>query len=298
MDNQSVLLIGADNLAERVEAYKRLLPTESIAILKPDGAAAGRNTFLGVPVAHEWPEANGGIADIAGDLTARAVTARRALESGRQALIHPPFGDSYANAEAILAAAGGAIRVALPVNYTHKYESAAQSARAGIGDTITVRAIRVFPPAQAWRQSMFQLVESLVLLGGPLQRIYAKAAALKSSGTDTVFCNGRYASRAIFYGEMSAAYPSNYSKEVIEVTGRDGMVEYDSNARSYWMASESGITLTEAYHRSPYEKMADAYLRSWETGEESAPRLPDPLPALRAYWAAMESIERNEVVAV
>ena len=298
MGLNSVLLIGADSLAERVEAYKRLLPTESIAILRPDGATAGRNTFLGVPVAHEWPDANGGIADIAGDLTARAITARRALESGRQALIHPPFGDSYANAEAILAAAGGAMRVALPVHYTHKYEAAAQSARAGIGDTITVRAIRVFPPAQAWRQSMFQLVESLVLLGGPLQRIYARAAALKSSDTDTVFCNGRYASRAIFYGEMSAAYPSSYSKEVIEVTGRDGMVEYDSNARSYWMASESGITLTEAYHRSPYEKMADAYLRSWEAEAESALGLPDPLPALRAYWAAMESIERNEVVAV
>jgi predicted dehydrogenase len=298
MGQNSVLLIGADNLAERVEAYKRLLPTESIAILRPDGATAGRNTFLGVPVAHEWPEASGGIADIAGDLTARAVTARRALENGQQALIHPPFGDSYANAEAILAAAGGAIRVALPVHYTHKYETAAQSARSGIGDTITVRAIRVFPPAQAWRQSMFQLVESLVLLGGPLQRIYAKAAALKSSDTDTVFCNGRYASRAIFYGEMSAAYPGNYSKEVIEVTGRDGMVEYDSNARSYWLASESGITLTEAYHRSPYEKMADAYLRSWEAGDESTPRLPDPLPALRAYWAAMESIKRNEVVDV
>lgn len=298
MGQNSVILIGADNLAERVEAYKRLLPTESIAILRPDGATAGRNTFLGVPVAHEWPEASGGIADIAGDLTARAVTARRALENGQQALIHPPFGDSYENAEAILAAAGGAIRVALPVHYTHKYETAAQSARSGIGDTITVRAIRVFPPAQAWRQSMFQLVESLVLLGGPLQRIYAKAAALKSSDTDTVFCNGRYASRAIFYGEMSAAYPGNYSKEVIEVTGRDGMVEYDSNARSYWLASESGITLTEAYHRSPYEKMADAYLRSWEAGDESAPRLPDPLPALRAYWAAMESIKLNEVVAV
>lgn len=298
MGQNSVLLIGADNLAERVEAYKRLLPTESIAILRPDGATAGRNTFLGVPVAHEWPEASGGIADIAGDLAARAVTARRALESGRQALIHPPFGDSYENAEAILAAAGGAIRVALPVHYTHKYETAAQSARSGIGDTITVRAIRVFPPAQAWRQSMFQLVESLVLLGGPLQRIYAKAAALKSSDPDTVFCNGRYASRAIFYGEMSAAYPGNYSKEVIEVTGRDGMVEYDSNARSYWLASESGITLTEAYHRSPYEKMADAYLRSWGAGEESVPRLPDPLAALRAYWAAMESIKRNEVVDV
>lgn len=298
MGQNSVLLIGADNLAERVEAYKRLLPTESIAILRPDGVTAGRNTFLGVPVAHEWPEASGGVADIAGDCAARAVTARRALENGQQALIHPPFGDSYANAEAILAAAGGAIRVALPVHYTHKYETAAQSARSGIGDTITVRAIRVFPPAQAWRQSMFQLVESLVLLGGPLQRIYAKAAALKSSDTDTVFCNGRYASRAIFYGEMSAAYPGNYSKEVIEVTGRDGMVEYDSNARSYWLASESGITLTEAYHRSPYEKMADAYLRSWEAGDESAPRLPDPLPALRAYWAAMESIKRNEVVDV
>ena len=298
MGQYSVLLIGADNLAERVEAYKQLLPTESIAILRPDGATAGRNTFLGVPVAHEWPEASGGIADIAGDLTARAVTARRALENGRQALIHPPFGDSYENAEAILAAAGGAIRVALPVHYTHKYETAAQSARSGIGDTITVRAIRVFPPAQVWRQSMFQLVESLVLLGGPLQRIYAKAAALKSSDTDTVFCNGRYASHAIFYGEMSAAYPGNYSKEVIEVTGRDGMVEYDSNARSYWLASESGITLTEAYHRSPYEKMADAYLRSWEAGDESAPRLPDPLPALRAYWAAMDSIKRNEVVDV
>ncbi len=298
MGMNSVLLIGAENLAERLEAYKRLLPAESIAILKPEGAEEGRNTFLGVPVAHEWPDASGGIADIAGDCAARAVTARRALESGCRALIHPPFGDSYANAEAILAAAGGAMRVALPVHYTHKYESAAQSARAGIGDTITVRNIRVFPPAQAWQQSLFQLVESLILLGGPLQRIYARAAALKSSDTDTVFCNGRYVNSAIFYGEMSAAYPSNYSKEVIEITGREGMVEYDSNARSFWMASESGIALAEAYHRTPYEKMADAYLRSWEAEAESALGLPDPLPALRAYWAAMESIERNEVVAI
>ena len=296
MRNQSVLLVGADNLAERVEAYKRLLPADSITILKPASTSESRNTFLGVPVAHEWPQENGGIADIAGDISTRSVTARRALESGRQAIIHPPFGDSHANAEAILAAAGGGVRVALPVHFTHKYETAAQSARAGIGEIITVRAIRVFAPAQAWQQSLFQLMESLVLLGGPLHRIYAKAASLKATNTDTVYCNGRYANRAIFYGEMSAAYPSQYRKEVIEVTGREGMVEYDSNARSFWMASESGVTLTEAYHRSPYEKMAAAYLQSWEADSESTQGLPDPLPILYAYWAAMESIERNEVV--
>ena len=296
MRNQSVLLVGADNLAERVEAYKRLLPADAITILKSESTSESRNTFLGVPVAHEWPQENGGIADIAGDVAARAVTARRALEHGRQTIIHPPFGDSHANAEAILAAAGSGVRVALPVHFTHKYETAAQSARTGIGEIITVRAIRVFAPAQAWQQSLFQLMESLVLLGGPLQRIYAKAASLKASNTDTVYCNGRYANRAIFYGEMSAAYPSQYRKEVIEVTGREGMVEYDSNARSFWMASESGVTLTEAYHRSPYEKMAAAYLQSWEADSESTQGLPDPLPILHAYWAAMESIERNEVV--
>ncbi len=296
MRNQSVLLVGADNLAERVEAYKRLLPADAITILKSESTSESRNTFLGVPVAHEWPQENGGIADIAGDISTRSVTARRALESGRQAIIHPPFGDSHANAEAILAASGGGVRVALPVHFTHKYETAAQSARTGIGEIITVRAIRVFAPAQAWQQSLFQLMESLVLLGGPLHRIYAKAASLKASNTDTVYCNGRYANRAIFYGEMSAAYPSQYRKEVIEVTGREGMVEYDSNARSFWMASESGVTLTEAYHRSPYEKMAAAYLQSWEADSESTQGLPDPLPILHAYWAAMESIERNEVV--
>ena len=296
MRNQSVLLVGADNLAERVEAYKRLLPADAITILKSESTSESRNTFLGVPVAHEWPQENGGIADIAGDISTRSVTAQHALESGRQAIIHPPFGDSHANAEAILAAAGGGVRVALPVHFTHKYETAAQSARTGIGEIITVRAIRVFAPAQAWQQSLFQLMESLVLLGGPLHRIYAKAASLKASNTDTVYCNGRYANRAIFYGEMSAAYPSQYRKEVIEVTGREGMVEYDSNARSFWMASESGVTLTEAYHRSPYEKMAAAYLQSWEADSESTQGLPDPLPILHAYWAAMESIERNEVV--
>ena len=281
------------NVWRRINAC---LPADAITILKPESTSESRNTFLGVPVAHEWPQENGGIADIAGDVAARAVTARRALEHGRQAIIHPPFGDSQANAEAILAASGGGVRVALPVHFTHKYETAAQSARAGIGEIITVRAIRVFAPAQAWQQSLFQLMESLVLLGGPLQRIYAKAASLKASNTDTVYCNGRYANRAIFYGEMSAAYPSQYRKEVIEVTGREGMVEYDSNARSFWMASESGVTLTEAYHRSPYEKMAAAYLQSWEADSESTQGLPDPLPILHAYWAAMESIERNEVV--
>ena len=298
MSTTSVLIIGADNLAERVEAYKRLLPAEAIAIVRPEGAGEGRNTFLGVPVAHEWPVQAEGIADIAGDVAARAVTVRRALESGRQAIIHPPFGDSYANAEAILAAAGGGARVALPVNYTHKYEAAAQSARTGIGEIITIRAIRVFPPAQVWQQSLFHLMEALVLLGGPLQRVYAKAAALAASGTDTVFCNGRFANRAILYGEMSAAYPSRYAKEVIEVTGREGMVEYDSSTRSFLSASESGVTLTEAYHRTPYEKLVAAYMQAWDMGAEIDPKLPDPLPALRAYWAALESIARNEVVAL
>ena len=298
MRNDSVILVGADNLAERVEAYKRLLPTDAIAILRPASARDSRNTFLGVPVAHEWPSNSGGLADIAGDVSSRAMDLRRALESGRQAIIHPPFGDSYANAEAILAAADGAVRVALPVHFTHKYEAAAQSARTGIGDIITVRAIRVFPSTQVWQQSLFHLMESLVLLGGPLQRIYARAAALKSANTDTVFCNGRYPNRAILYGEMSAAYPGQYSKEVIEVVGRDGMVEYDSNARSFWMASESGVTLTEAYHRTPYEKMAAAYVQSWEAEEAAPSMLPNPLPPLRAYWAAMESIERNEVVTI
>ena len=298
MRNDTVILVGADNLAERVEAYKRLLPPDAIAILKPDSTSDSRNTFLGVPVAHEWPSHSEGLADIAGDVTSRAINLRRALESGRQAIIHPPFGDSYTNAEAILAAAGGSVRVALPVHFTHKYETAAQSAKSGIGDIITVRAIRVFPPTQVWQQSLFHLMESLVLLGGPLQRIYARAAALKSANTDTVFCNGRYANRAILYGEMSAAYPSSYSKEVIEVTGRDGMVEYDSNARSFWMASEGGVSLTEAYHRTPYEKMAAAYVQSWEAEEAELSNLPDALPALRAFWAAMESIDRNEAVTI
>ena len=297
MRNQSVLLVGADNLAERVEAYKRLLPADAITILKSESTSESRNTFLGVPVAHEWPQENTGIADIAGDISTRSVTARRALGAAvgrrsftRHSAIRTPTRRLF------LLQSGGSVRVALPVHFTHKYETAAQSARTGIGEIITVRAIRVFAPAQAWQQSLFQLMESLVLLGGPLQRIYAKAASLKASNTDTVYCNGRYANRAIFYGEMSAAYPSQYRKEVIEVTGREGMVEYDSNARSFWMASESGVTLTEAYHRSPYEKMAAAYLQSWEADSESTQGLPDPLPILHAYWAAMESIERNEVV--
>lgn len=298
MVSNSVVLVGSDNLAERVEAYKRLLPPDAIAILKPEGAKEGRNTFLGVPIAHEWPQESEGLADIAGDVSARAVTARRALEHGKMAIVHPPFGDSYVNAEAILAAADGAIRVAMPVHYTHKYETAAQSAGSGIGETITVRAIRVFPQAQAWEQSLFHLLESLVLLGGPLQRIYARAAALKAPHTDTVFCNGRYANRAIFYGEMSTAYPSNYSKEVIEITGREGMVEYDSNSRSVWAASESGIALTEAYHRTPYEKMVAAYVNSWEAGGAIVQDVPNPLPAIKAYWRAMESITRNQVVAL
>jgi hypothetical protein len=64
------------------------------------------------------------------------------------------------------------------------------------------------------------------------------------------------------------------------------------------MASESGVTLTEAYHRTPYEKMAAAYVQSWEAEEAAPSMLPNPLPPLRAYWAAMESIERNEVVTI
>ncbi len=298
MRNRTVLLVGEDNLAERVEAYKRILSPEAITILRPSGGGEGRNTFLGVPVAHEWPGPGDGIADIAGEVSARPAALRRALDSGRQVVIHPPFGDSLANEAEVLAASGGAARVALPVHFTHKYESAAQSARSGIGEIITVRAIRVMPPAQAWQQSLFSLMEALVLLGGPLQRVYAKAAALTSSDTDTVFCNGRYANRAILYGEMSGAYPGHYRKEVIEVTGRDGMVEYDSNARSVWMASESGLTLTEAYHRSPYEKMVAAYIQAWDAGDDTSPTLPDAAPIMGAYWAAMSSIAQNEVVAI
>ena len=298
MGNQSVLLVGADNLAERVAAYKRLLPTDAIAILKPDSSDESRNTFLGVPVAHDWPDDDAVVADIAGDIASRSFSARHALERGGRAIIHPPLGDSLANAEAILATAGGSARVALPIHYTHKYEAAARSARSGIGEIITIRAIRIFPPTQVWQQSFFHLVESLVMLGGPLRRVYASAAALKSSTTDTVFCNGRYANDAIFYGEMSTAYPSQYSKEVIEITGRDGMVEYDSNARSFWLASENGISLTEAYHRTPYEKMAAAYLQAWETSAEFAASLPDPLPVIRSFWAAIKSIEDNEVVSI
>ena len=298
MADRSVLLVGEDNLAERVEAYKRLYSPDAVTILRPGGGGADRNAFLGVAVAHEWPGQGDGIADIAGDVTGRAAALRRALDSGRHAIVHPPFGGSQAEETGILSAAGGAARVALPVHYTHKYEAAAQSARSGIGAIITVRAIRVLPPAQAWQGSLFHLMEALVLLGGPLQRVYARSAALTSSVTDTVFCNGRYANRAILYGEMSGAYPSHYRKEVIEVTGRDGMVEYDSNARSFWLASEGGLTLTEAYHRTPYEKMVAAYTQAWGADEESSAALPDPAPAMGAYWAAMGSIARNEVVAV
>ncbi len=297
MGNQSVLLVGADNLAERVAAYKRLLPADAIAILKPDSSNESRNTFLGVPVAHDWPDDKGVVADVAGDIASRSRSTRNALERGGRAIVHPPLGESLSNAKAILAAAGDSARVALPIHFTHKYAAAAQSARSGIGEIITIRAIRIFPPTQVWQQSLFQLVESLVLLGGPLQRIYARSAALKSSDTDTVFCNGRYANDAIFYGEMSTAYPSQYSKEVIEITGRDGMVEYDSNARSFLVASENGVSLTEAYHRTPYEMMAAAYLQAWEASAEFSASLPNPLPSLRAYWAALQSIENSEVVA-
>jgi len=274
----------------RVAAYKQLLSPNAIAILQPGHAVATRNVFLGVPVAHAWPQDRVGVLDLAGPWPDRARLAHEALGRGWRVVIHPPFGSSLAEATALLERSGEDLRVALPVHYTHAYQAVA-TALTGLGKVTSVRCLRIFPPTHCWQQSLCELLEALTLLGGEIAQLSVRPSP-HPLAEGTLAMTGRFVNGALLRGEMSSAYPTPYQKEVVAVVGERGRVEYVSDGRTLRLTTDSNSVRTEADHRPPYERMVEAYLRWWERA--ASPALPDPLPLVRAFWATLASQEHSE----
>lgn len=196
----------------------------------------------------------------------------------------------------------GNLLLTIPSLYDHRYRlTLQQTAKGAIGDLITVRLIRLLPlQSPLWDSIALSYgldpLAALQALGGPVERIMVQEQALRRGRSDTLFAVGRFEGGAIFYLELSAAYPSGYRYEGIEVVGTEGILEYDSNLnRTLRVTTAAGSALHSALYEPALFRMLRDYLRCVDDASAMKEHRERVQAALALLFRAMDSAQAHEV---
>ncbi len=196
----------------------------------------------------------------------------------------------------------GNLLLTLPSLYDPRYQLILQQiAEGAIGNLITVRLIRLLPLQSPLWDSItltygLDLLAVLQALGGPVARIMVREQALRRRRPDTLFAVGRFERGAIFYLELSAAYPDGYQSERIEVVGTGGIMEYNSDLnRTLRLTTAAGSVLHDALHEPPLLRMLRDYLRCVDDAQAMEEQRGRAQAALELLFRALDSAQAQEV---
>jgi len=275
---RQVIICGGPDIEARTRAYLQLV---------------GRHR---VSVASRIGEFSNAIVDIRG-----GVASKRLIpiwqRNGCTVISDGPLSRSLAESQDLLAR--GNLFLTLPSLYDPRYQLILrQVAESIIGDPITIRIIRLLPSqSPLWDSITFTYgldpLAVLQALGGPVARIMVQEHALRRGRPDTLFATGRYKGGAIFYLEMSTAYPRGYQSERIEVVGTRGILEYDSDLNRPLRAT-TGVQLHSVLYEPPLLRMLRDYLHRIGNVSAMVEHREQAQAAVELLFRALDSAHSHE----
>jgi len=278
--DRRVIICGGPDIEVRTRAYLELVGRRRVSVASRIG---------------EFSEA---IVDVRGGLASkRLIPAWQ--QHGCTVISDGPLARTLAQSQELLDR--GDLLLTLPSLYDQRYQLILQQTAGGaIGDLVTVCLIRLLPMQSPLWDSIaltygLDPLAMLQALGGPVERIMVQEQALRRRRPDTLFAVGRFKGGAIFYLELSAAYPHGYQSERIEVVGTEGILEYDSHLnRSLRVTTAAGSMLHDALYEPPLFRMLRDYLRCMDDASAMEEHRERAQAALELLFRAIVSSQAHE----
>ena len=273
---------GTAHLQARVGAYHQALGSEQVSIVAEPDQVSGHEAFIDVQGSLEdkrWIPAwqrDGAFIVTDGPPAATFEASQQVMASGRVVLARPSYCDP-------------------------RYELLRQQVSHGqVGRVVAARLIRLLAedswcPDGVTLNYAFDALDVLCSLLGGIKRIMAREQCLKRDKPDTLWATLVGESDAIGYLELCTCYPQGYESERFEVTGREGILEYNSDVhRTLRLHTPQYAGVRDAFHDPPLGRMVRAYLGLADDEDAVRSQAVATAEPLRLVFRALESSRSNQ----
>ena len=278
----SVMICGSPDLEQRVEAYAGILGRDRVQVSDSPDDINGQNVIIDIRGQtedkrriKEWQER--GALVISDALPAPTIEASRELITT------------------------GRVLVGQGSRYDPRFQLIQKQLENGeVGPLVAVRWVSLWPddcwlPEGVVENYAYSALDALSALMGKPKRIMARQQCLKREVPDTLFAViVAEDTEAIGYLEISCCQPSHSPAEQIEVVGRSGILEYNSNVnRTLRHTGPHGSELRDAFWEPPLAKMLRHYMTLAEQEEQLSRTLRQMQDALALVQRTLESCQTS-----
>jgi predicted dehydrogenase len=285
--DRPTFVLGEPDLEYRAEAYRQILGEKQVHVAIEPGQVTGGHIRVDTRGSMEHKQAipswqNGGAVVITDGPPAAT------LEQSQTMM------------------ASGGVLLARPSLYDHRYKLLRQQLKDGqIGKLVAVRIIRLLPedcwlPDGVTLNYAFDALDAMWSLLGGVQRIMAREQRLKRSNPDTLFAIVVGKNAAIGYLELCACYPQGYCSERIEVVGREGILEYNSDVNRTLRLNTSSpapgaqTIIRDTFRDAPLARMIADYIRMMSDQQAIKAHIASTGEPLRLLYRALASNNQNQ----
>lgn len=277
-----VIVCGSTEQQIRFEAYSELLGSEHVSVSSAEDVRAKESLIV----------------DVRGTMKEKAHIGDW-IKSGAFVITDTPAASSVHTSQEYVSS--GHLLVAQPSRYDPRHRLLQAQLNGGqIGDLVAVRWISLWPddcwlPEGVTENYAFNVLDSAVALTGVPKRIMARLLRLKRDVPDTLFVTMvAEDTGAIAYLEISCCQPPGRRVERIEVVGRAGMLEYDSDAnRTLRLITGHGPVLRDAFWEPPLLTMLSHYIAALDDQSKLAATVDEMSKALSVLERTAESVRTN-----
>jgi predicted dehydrogenase len=274
-------VLGGPDLERRAETYRHFLGDKQVTVAAEPSQVSGDQLLV----------------DVRGSIAyKRAIPAWQS--SGAVVVTNGPPATTLEQSQAIMAS--GQVILARPSYYNHRYELLRRQLQDGqIGELVAVRLIRLWPedcwlPDGVTLDYAFDALDAMCSFLGGVKRIMAREQRLKHSQPDTLFAIAVGDNGAIGYLELCACYPRGYESERIEVIGRDGMLEYNSDIdRTLRLNTDERTVVRDTFREAPLTKMIGDYIGMVGDAQAIESHVAATDEPLRLLYRALNSNNQN-----
>lgn len=323
-----IVLAGSGFIAgQHAAAYEAIDDAEIVAVASPDDNvdefaekhADSAAAFASLEAAFE--EVTPDIVDVCTPTHTHHEVVETAAERGVDVMCEKPIAPSLEDARAI-ADAVDAADITFMVGHAVRFSAAYARIREllendGIGEPGVVRARRVGPaPDWGWNDWFADLEKSggvlldLVIhdfdylrwLLGDVEEVFVRSNRWREDGrlNDHAVAFLQFEDGPVAHVEGSWAQPE--SREFgfsIEIAGDEGVVEFDgTGTQPYQVYTTDSATAADPDDAKTIRTELEHFLRCCETGDAPIVSVSDAIDAAKVSFAALESAERGEPVAV
>ena len=280
--DRPTFVLGKPDLECRAKAYRQILGKEQVRVAIEPGQVAGGQILVDVRGSMEHKQ---------------AIPSWQ--KGGAVVISDGPPAATLEQSQAMMASGG--ILLARPSHYNQRYELLRKQLRNGqIGKLVAVRIIRLEPedcwlPDGVTLNYAFDALDALCSLLGGVKRIMAREQRLKRSKTDTLFAIAVGENAAIGYLELCTCYPQGYRSERIEVVGREGILEYNSDVNRTLRLNTKRHTVTrDTFQDTPLTRMIADYVRMIGDQQAIQAHVASTDKPLRLLYRALASNNQNQ----